>query len=91
LIPDADEPVPLNPQQYEQDMIETMSQAGIDPALHLCLQAHWEDREREQQASAHRKKELRQWNDAIDEYHRRVESGEVVSAIRVFSSPSEAP
>jgi hypothetical protein len=24
------------------------------------------------------KRELRQWNDAIDEYHRRVESGDVI-------------
>jgi hypothetical protein len=31
--PDATEPVPVNPQQYEQAMIETMSQEGIDPAF----------------------------------------------------------
>jgi hypothetical protein len=75
--PNANEPVPLNPQQYEQAMIETMSQAGVDPAFiyafrrtgRIVTEAN-KDRLTEN--------ELRQWNDAIDEYQHRVDSGKVI-------------
>jgi hypothetical protein len=61
------EPVPLNPQQYEQDMIETMAQAGINPAF---IYAFKRTGRIVTESNRHRltEKELREWNDAIDEY-----------------------
>jgi len=75
--PDANEPAPLNPQQYEQAMIETMSQAGTDPAF---IYAFKRTGRIVTESNKHRltEKELRQWNDAIDEYQHRVESGKVI-------------
>ncbi|MGC2322949.1 MAG: hypothetical protein WA463_09990 [Terriglobales bacterium] len=75
--PDANEPVPLNPQQYEQAMIETMSQAGIDPVF---IYAFRRIGKIVTESNKHRltETELRQWNDAIDEYQYRVESGKVI-------------
>jgi hypothetical protein len=75
--PDANEPVPLNPQQYEQAMVETMSQAGIDPAF---IYAFKRTGRIVTEHNKHRltAKELRQWNDAIDEYQHRVHSGKVI-------------
>jgi len=75
--PDADQPVPLNPQQYEQDMVETMTQAGINPAF---IYAFKRTGRIVTESNMHRltEKELRQWNDAIDEYHHKVDSGKVV-------------
>ena len=75
--PNADEPVPLNPQQYEQDMMETMAQAGINPAV---IYAFTRTGRIVTESNRHRltEKELRQWNDAIDEYQHKVDSGKVV-------------
>ncbi len=75
--PDANEPVPLNPQQYEQAMIETMSQAGIDPAF---IYAFKRTGRIVTESNRHRltEKELRQWNDAIDEYRHKLDSGKVI-------------
>ncbi len=75
--PDANEPVPLDPQQYEQAMIETMSQAGTDPAF---IYAFKRTGRIVTESNKHglTEKELRQWNDAIDEYQRRVESGRMI-------------
>lgn len=75
--PDANEPVPLNPQQYEQAMIETMARAGIDPAF---IYAFKRAGRIVTESNKHRltEKELRQWNDAIEEYQHRVESGKVI-------------
>jgi len=72
--PDANEPVPLNPQQYEQ---ETMSQAGTDPAF---IYAFKRTGRIVTESNKHglTEKELRQWNDAIDEYQHRVDSGKVI-------------
>jgi len=74
--PDAKEPVPLNPQQYEQDMIETMAQAGINPAF---IYAFKRTGRIVTESNRHRltEKELREWNDAIDEYQQKVDSGKV--------------
>ena len=75
--PDANEPAPLNPQQYEQAMIETMSQAGTDPAF---IYAFKRTGRIVTESNKHRltEAELRQWNDAIHEYQHRVESGRVM-------------
>jgi len=75
--PDADEPVPLNPQQYEHDMMETMAQAGINPAFIYAFKRTGRI-VTESNRDRLTEKELRQWNDAIDEYQQRVDSGKVV-------------
>jgi len=75
--PDATEPVPLNPQQYEQDMIETMAQAGVNPAF---IYAFKRTGRIVTESNKHRfsEKELRRWNDAISEYEHEVDSGKVI-------------
>jgi hypothetical protein len=75
--PDANDPVPLNPQQYEQDMIETMAQAGINPAF---IYAFKHTGRIVTESNKHRltEKELRRWNDAINQYHRKVDSHKVI-------------
>ncbi len=75
--PDAEEPVPLNPQQYEQDMIETMAQAGINPAF---IYAFRRTGRIVTESNKHRltEKELRRWNDAISEYEHKVDCGKVI-------------
>ena len=75
--PDADEPVPLNPQEYEQDMIETMAQAGINPAFIYAFKRTGRI-VTESNRDRLTEEELRQWNDAIDEYQHKVDSGKVV-------------
>ena len=58
-------------------MIETMSQAGIDPAF---IYAFRRTGRIVTESNKHglTEKELRQWNDAIDEYQHKVDSGEVI-------------
>jgi hypothetical protein len=75
--PDANEPVPLNPQQYEQAMIETMAQASVDPVFIYAFKRTGRivTEHNKHRLSA---KELRQWDDAIDEYQHRVHSGKVI-------------
>ena len=75
--PDAEEPVPLNPQQYEQDMIETMAQAGTNPAF---IYAFKRTGRIVTERNKHRltEKELRRWNDAITEYEHKVDSGKMI-------------
>ncbi len=75
--PDANEPVPLNPQQYEQAMIETMCRAGIDPAFTYAFKRTGRI---VTESNKHRltEKQRRQWNDAIDEYRRKLDSGRVI-------------
>ena len=74
--PDAKEPVPLNPQQYERDMIETMAQAGINPVF---IYAFKRTGRIVTESNRHRltEKELQEWNDAINEYQQKVDSGKV--------------
>ncbi len=75
--PDADEPVPLSDEKYERMMIEAMAGVGISQAMIFAFK-------RTGRIVTERNKhlltpeELREWNDAVDEYHRRVGSGEVV-------------
>ncbi|HYY68868.1 MAG TPA: hypothetical protein VE734_03980 [Terriglobales bacterium] len=75
--PDAEDPVPLNPKQYEQDMIETMAQAGINPAF---IYAFKRTGRIVTESNKHRftEKELRGWNDALSEYKHKVDSGKVI-------------
>jgi hypothetical protein len=75
--PDANEPVPLNPQQYEQDMIETMAQAGINPAFIYAFKRTGRI-VTESNRDRLTEKELQQWNHAIDEYQHKVDSGKVI-------------
>ena len=75
--PSAKDPVPLNPQQYEQDMIETMAQAGINPAF---IYAFKRTGRIVTESNKHRltENELRRWNDAISEYEHMVAFGNVI-------------
>jgi len=75
--PNAKEPVPLNPHQYEQDMIETMAQAGVNPAF---IYAFKRTGRIVTESNKHRltEKELRRWNDAITEYEHKVDSGKMI-------------
>ena len=75
--PDADDPVPLSEEKYEGMMIEAMAEVGISQAMIFAFK-------RTGRIVTERNKhlltaeELREWNDAVDEYHRRVESGDVI-------------
>jgi len=75
--PDADDPVPLSDEKYERMMIEAMAEVGISQAMIFAFK-------RTGRIVTERNKhlltaeELREWNDAVDEYHRRVESGDVI-------------
>jgi len=75
--PDADGPVPLSDEKYERTMIEAMAEVGISQAMIFAFK-------RTCRIVTERNKhlltpeELREWNDAVDEYHRRVESGDVI-------------
>ena len=75
--PDADDPVPLSDEKYERMMIEAMVEVGISQAMIFAFK-------RTGRIVTERNKhlltpeELREWNDAVDEYHRRVESGDVI-------------
>jgi hypothetical protein len=75
--PDADDPVPLSDEKYERMMIEAMTEVGISQAMIFAFK-------RTGRIVTERNKhlltaeELREWNDAVDEYRRRVESGHVI-------------
>jgi len=75
--PDADDPVPLSDEKYEGMMIEAMVEVGISQAMIFAFR-------RTGRIVTERNKhlltaeELREWNDAVDEYHRRVESSDVI-------------
>ena len=75
--PDADEPVPLSDEKYEGMMMEAMVEVGISQAMIFAFK-------RTGRIVTERNKhlltpeELREWNDAINEYDRRVESGDVI-------------
>jgi integrase len=74
--PDADEPVPLSEEKYERMMIEAMAEVGISQAMIFAF-------ERTGRIVAEENKhlltseELREWNDAIEEYQHKVDSGKV--------------
>jgi len=69
--------VPLSDEEYEQAVLAAMSQAGLDPAL---IYAFRRTDRMVTDSNKHllSKKQLRQWNDAINEYHRKIESGQVI-------------
>ena len=74
--PDADEPVPLGDDKYERMMIEAMAEVGISQGTILAFK-------RTGRIVTERNKhlltleELREWDDAIEEYRRKVDSGKV--------------
>ena len=74
--PDEDRPVPLSDEEYERAVVAAMPQAGLDPAV---IYAFKRTDRMVTDGNKHllSKKELRQWNDAIEEYHRTVEAGKV--------------
>jgi len=75
--PDADDPVPLSDEKYERMMIEAMAEVGISQAMIFAFK-------RTGRIVTERNKhlltpeELREWDDAVEEYHRRIRSGQVV-------------
>jgi hypothetical protein len=75
--PDAAEPVPLSEEKYQQGVLDAMSQAGIDAALIYAFKRTGRI-VTESNKQLLTEEELQEWNDAIDEYHRRVTSGEVI-------------
>ena len=75
--PDENKPVPLSDEEYEHAVIAAMSQASLDPALIYAFK-RTDTMVTESNKHLLTKKELRQWNDAINEYHRKVETGQVI-------------
>ena len=78
--PDADEPRPISQQtqdENERGIVEAMATAGIDPALIYAFKKTGRivTATNKQLLS---EQEMVEWEDAIDEYHRKVESGEIV-------------
>jgi hypothetical protein len=71
--PDEDKPVPLSDEEYESAVVAAMSLEGLDSAV---IYAFKRTNRMVTDSNKHllSKKELRQWNDAIDEYH-RIEQG----------------
>jgi hypothetical protein len=74
--PDEEKPVPLSDEEYERAVLAGMPQAGLDPAV---IYAFKRTDRMVTDSNKHllSKRELRQWNDAIDEYYRTVEPGEL--------------
>jgi len=75
--PEEDTPVPLSEEEYEQAVLAAMSQAGLDPARIYAF------KRTDRMVTEHNKhllskKQLQQWNDAISEYHRKLESGQLI-------------
>ena len=74
--PDADEPAPLSDEKYERMMIEAMAEVGISQATIFAFKRTGRI------VTAMNKhlltaEELREWNDAIEEYRHKVDSGKV--------------
>ena len=77
IDPDADEPVPLSEEKYEGMMIEAMAEVGISQAMIFAFKLTGRI-VTESNKHLLTGQELREWNDAVDEYYRRIEPGEVV-------------
>jgi len=75
--PDADEPVPLSDEKYERMMIEALTEVGISQAMIFAFKRTGRI-VTESNKHLLTAEELREWNDAVDEYRRRVESGDVI-------------
>jgi len=78
--PDSDEPRPISQQTQDEDergIVEAMATVGIDPALIYAFKKTG----RIVTATNKRllsEQEMAEWEDAIDEYHLKVDSGEIV-------------
>ena len=72
--PDEDKPVPLSDEEYERAVVAAMPQAGLDPAVIYAFR-RTDKMVTDSNKHLMSKKELRQWNDAIEEYHRTAEAG----------------
>jgi hypothetical protein len=78
--PDADEPRPISQQTQDDDerrIVEAMAKAGINPALIYAF------KKTGRIVTAMNKEllsqqEMAEWEDAIDEYHLKVDLGEIV-------------
>jgi len=75
--PDAEEPVPLSDEKYERMVIEAMVEVGISQAMIFAFKRTGRI-VTESNKHLLTPEELREWNDAVAEYRRRVESGEVI-------------
>jgi len=75
--PDADDPVPLSDEKYERMMIEAMTEVGISQAMIFAFKRTGRI-VTETNKHLLTAEELREWYDAVDEYRRRVESGDVI-------------
>jgi len=75
--PDGDDAVPLSDEKYEHMMIEAMAEVGNSQAM---IFASRRTGRIVTEGNKHllTPEELREWNNAVDEYHRRVESGDVI-------------
>ena len=69
--------MPLIDEEYERAVLAAMPQVGLDPAV---IYAFKRTDRMVTNSNKHllSKKDLRRWNDAIDEYHRIVEPGKVI-------------
>jgi hypothetical protein len=74
--PDADDPVPLSDEKYERMMIEAMAEVGISQAMIFAFKRTGRI---VTEANKHllTPEDLAEWNDAVDEYHRKLDSGKV--------------
>ena len=75
FYPDADEPMRLSEEKYERMMIDAMAEVGISPAMIFALKRTGRivtERNRYLLSA----EQLREWDDAVAEYHGRIESGE---------------
>jgi len=75
--PDADDPVPLSDGKYERMMIEAMAEVGISQAMIFAFKRTGRI-VTEMNKHLLTSEELREWNDAVDEYHRKVGAGDVI-------------
>jgi len=75
--PDADDPVPLSDEKYARMMIEAMVEVGISEAMIFAFKRTGRI---VTEGNKHllTPEELREWNDAIDEYQHKVDSGKVM-------------
>ena len=75
--PDAADPVPLSDEKYERMMIEAVAEVGISEAMIFAFKRTGRI---VTEGNKHllTPEELREWNDAIDEYQHKVDSGKVM-------------
>jgi len=74
--PDANEPVPLSDEKYERIVIEAMTEVGISQATIFAFKRTGRI-VTEMNKHLLTPEELREWNDAVDEYQHRIGSGKV--------------